>query len=49
MGGKWPGRLANMCSEMIGVFEDHEMEFYDIWKENIEDGMVEFLCRNHDR
>ena len=27
-GGKWPGRLASLCGEITGEFEDEEMELY---------------------
>ena len=49
MGGKWPGRLANMCSEMVGVYEDREMELYKIWKEQTNNNLVDFLCWNVNR
>ena len=28
MGGKWPGRLASLCGQITGEFEDEEMELY---------------------
>ena len=49
MGGKWPGRLAVMCQEITGVFEDQEGELYTKWKELDEQQMVRFLCLNEDR
>ena len=27
-GGKWPGRLASLCGQITGEFEDEEMELY---------------------
>ena len=49
MGGKWPGRLAVMCQEITGVFEDQEEELYTKWKELDQQQMVRFLCLNEDR
>ena len=49
MGGKWPGRLAVMCLEITGVFEDQEEELYRKWKELDEQQMVRLLCLNEDR
>ena len=49
MGGKWPGRLAVMCQEITGVFEDQEGELYMKWKELDQQQMVRFLCLNEDR
>ena len=45
MGGKWPGRLANMCAETVGVYEDREMELYHRWKV-LRDEFVSHLCFN---
>ena len=49
MGGKWPGRLASMCSELVGEYEDREMELYREWRAREWRDMVELLCRNQDR
>ena len=48
MGGKWPGRLANICAETVGVYEDHEMELYLRWK-SLRDEFVTHLCFNDAR
>ena len=50
-GGKWPGRLASLCGEITGEFEDEEMELYRAWKQTLNEdtGMFEFLCRNEER
>ena len=48
MGGKWPGRLAGMCGEAMGEYEDNEMELYRIWKQE-PDNLETFLCFNHER
>ena len=49
MGGKWPGRLASMCSELVGEYEDRELELYREWRVREWRDMVELLCRNQDR
>ena len=49
MGGKWPTRLAVMCLEITGEFEDQEMELYRTWKTEENNQLGEFLCRNSDR
>ena len=49
MGGKWPARLAIICQEIAGVFEDSEMELYNQWREEAEDQLVKFLCLNEER
>ena len=49
MGGKWPTRLAMMCLEITGVFEDDEMELYRAWKMEENRQITDFLCRNKDR
>ena len=49
MGGKWPGRLASMCSELVGEYEDRELELYREWRAREWRDMVELLCRNQDR
>ena len=46
MGGKWPGRLSMMCSEIVGEFEDNEMELYMIWKNNSQELLEKILCRD---
>ena len=46
MGGKWPARLAIICQEIAGVFEDSEMELYNQWREEAQDQLVKFLCLN---
>ena len=38
-GGKWPGRLASLCGEITGEFEDEEMELYrEAYEENRKEG-----------
>ena len=46
MGGKWPGRLSMMCGEIVGEFEDNEMELYMIWKNNSQKLLEKILCRD---
>ena len=49
MGGKWPTRLAVICLEITGEFEDQEMELYRTWKTEENNQLGDFLCRNSDR
>jgi len=46
MGGKWPARLATMCLETVGVFEDEVMELYTKWKLSEKKDLTDFLCLN---
>ena len=38
-----------MCSELVGEYEDREMELYREWRAREWRDMVELLCRNQDR
>merc|ERR1712002_1030059 len=49
MGGKWPSRLAEICLEITGEFEDQEMEIYRTWKTEENNLLGDFLCRNSNR
>merc|ERR1712106_44356 len=49
MGGKWPTRLAVICLEITGEFEDQEMELYRTWKTEDNNQLGDFLCRNSER
>lgn len=49
MGGKWPARLAVMCEQIAGEFEDSELELYSQWRELDQHQLVEYLCLNESR
>ena len=49
MGGKWPARLAIICQEISGVFQDSEMELYNQWREQDQAQLVKFLCLDEER
>ena len=46
MGGKWPARLASMCLQITGEFEDDEKALYHAWLFTNVETFGDFLCRN---
>ena len=49
MGGKWPLRLTQVCLELLGQFEDSELELYTAWREAHHHDLTILLCSNTNR